>query len=471
MLKFLMITVVALQSLPHTRAFLDHCPIDRELKIDDVPLINVLEIFYNDLAFIEAVTESRQDRNYTKVLEELTWIVSSGIHYRQIDQMVQLLNTGHFAEATRRWNMIYWDQRDSLQVRSYLHYFRADTQRLMEHPIDASAQILDAINVRQRSSGVSVNDLEKLDGLVTLQRVSHFNRAVDFSYNLRTSPDFELLSTIHSVLKDDMSPLSRIRSAISDQLFASPIANEFPRESASDVASMSEVEAGPFDGMSRVDPSQDDFGGQSTSKRAAEGILCEFAQKLSILGSISYDDNEVKLDYASLMQQLAELDADFARVFNEDVVRRIEDGQGRLALRNVVSFWSMLDSSGSKHLRRRPSNYPYSSGYEHGKMLETYAKYFRIEIYRRQSDHCTYLKQIEMLLDRIKDARQERRGVSLDKILELEGKIVALSLTCFHQRIRAAYQLSGAEDEQQLRAKREEFGSVDTYFPQTDIPF
>lgn len=473
MFVLLLITVALLQSAPQANGFLDDCPFDRDQKIDNTSVIGVLKNFYNDLVFVEAITESRQDRNYSNLLAELALIVSPGARHRQIEQMAQMLIMGHFEEAARRSNTIFWDQRDLLSVRSYLHYFKAEALRLRGFPADASSQVLDAIQVRQRSTGVSLNDLEKLDGLITLHRVSQFNKEVDYSYCLRPSPNFELLMKIHSILKDELSPLNTIRSAVLSRLPAIPV-------SCADnslTAHSSERESTSADGtrtmnqLPREDPDQDDFRGQSLPKKSAEGILCEFALKLSILGSSSPDGTEDKpLEYSNLVIQLTNLDAAFAKVFYENVVRLVENNQEATAMRNVVSFWSMLHSSGPRN-QSDPFTYPHLSQYEHGKMLETYAKYFRAEIYRRLRDHCKYLKQIEMLLDRIKNDRRERKGVSLDKILELEGKIVVMSLNCFHERIRSAYRLLGDEDEQQLDAKRDEFGSGDMYFPESGMPY
>lgn len=455
----LAIVLVGLQLAQRANGFLEDCPIDRDLRVDNDQVIAVLENFYNDLKYVRAVTESRHERDYSSQLGELPAIVSSGAQQRQIEQMVQMLSSGNFEEAYRRSNTIFWDIRDSLPVRSYLHYFKAEAQRLMGYASTASAQVLDAINVRQRSTGVSVNELERLDGLVTLQRVSQFNQEVDSSYGLRTSPNMRLLSLIHSVLRDDMSPLLRVRAVTLSRFLESSTmpAHAWPAMS---------------DGLHRVDPERDNFRGQTVPERSAEAVLCEFAQKLSTLGAASYGG--APPDYSHLVEQVAHLDAAFAHRFVDQVVRPVENNEGRLAMRNVVGFWTMLNAAGpaAAPSRRTPAgSAPHSSRYEHGKALETYAKYFRVEIYRRQADRCMYLKVIEMLLDRIKDARQARTGVSLDKILELEAKVVFMSLDCFRRRVRSAYQLDGGESEQQLRTRWADMGPSDRIFPPTDLPF
>lgn len=436
--------------------FLDDCPIDRGQRIGDDLVIDVLKAFYEDLVFLGAANDSPQARNYTRLIEAIRNIFPaqmSSFLRREIVHRLGLLESGRYAQAIGGHRSIYWDLRNMFEVRSYLHYFIAEALRMLGNTLEAMRQVLDAVNARHRSRGIPVNDLEKTEGLVTLQRVSDFNRRVDWSYGLSSSPNYQVLSLVQLLSRDELIPIRVFRIAVKHRLSGtSPTIG--PSGSSNETLTTEDTQ--------RIDPNLDDFSADSVLEAQARGILCEFARKLNILGSSS--SSHMAMDHSRVMNQLRMLVPDFASGFYELIVRNIEENEDQLALQSAQRFWSILQQPGSTTV-----NLTSADRHEAALMIEIFAMYFEVLIHLRSRERCAQLvNRIETLFTMITDARLRLRGLSLDKIVQLEGRIVFIWLKCFHKRVQLAYDLDGTDDKQQHAAKLAEFGGSDRIIPQSN---
>lgn len=425
---------------------LDDCPTPDD---DADRLLVTLKTFYDDLVFVKAVTETRRSRDYSWLIAEMRRQIASRKLQLAIERAEHEL-------LHRDWNRFSralfiraddWACRHAMQGRSYFNYLEAEAHRLMGDDQWAINYIQYAIGVRHQFTGVSINELFKLHGLVELQIVAHFNKAVDRLYGLKQSPNMRLLSALHAVLRHQTEPLDELRSAALDRLYRTAPAIELrPGTGDQDLRS---------DNMTRLDPHVDDISGQSVSGEAVDAILCEFAQKLSTLGlsSPQYAAATGGDHFDDVLEQLARLDADFAAELNAQVVS-VSKTDPQAALSNVETI--------CKQIRQ-------SLGYFN--FRETFARYLRAELYlsSEQSCHAAAIRSMQCDLDAIKYARMTRPGVSIGKIVELEGRIVYQLLGCFHRRLKWAYELDGTEDADQLEAKRDELGTCERKLPRDGL--
>lgn len=208
----------------------------------------------------------RQGRDYSKLTEDMTGVITSDYRQQQIRRAVSLFATGDITETHLEYLV-------SLRtVTSYLYYFKAEAYRLRGSPLRAPSQLYQSMEIRRLRFGVSINDLERLDGLITLERVSYFNQQVDRLYGISRSPDYDQLASALSLFEGNSAPLSKIRSSAT----SSPTITSSPRVR--------------FHDLQRIDPDQGDFSGQSVAKDSVESILREFSMKLKILGVSSPED-------------------------------------------------------------------------------------------------------------------------------------------------------------------------------------
>lgn len=436
------LVTVAFQSVLASE-FLDKCPIDLERRVDSVLLVDVLGTFYKDVVFVRAITESRQACNYKKLSEQVRYehreqsdpIISENV-YQTLNWIIDLLERKRVNEARFELNALksFECVRDGREM-TYLKYIEAELYRLAGDIGQACSSVLYAFMEREQSEGVSLDLLERLDGLIALQKVSQFNQDVDMFYGLMSSPNYKRLSLVHMILKDETMPLHKLRFRILYRLY----------ETKPTLGSSYETP--------RTDPDQDDFSGQSMSGASAEDILCEFAQKLYILGVSSEEDTPA--NYSDVMNQLRQLDVDFANELNERVVTKIE-----AELESVKDVASEM-----------ATDFEHSSPRLGNEIQEIFALYFSLELHRR-SEECCNLWQLDNLLEgfnRLRSSRYTYAGVSLGKIIELEAKIVLLWLACFHERVKLVFELEGNENEQQLAEKLDRFGTCNKTIPDSSL--
>lgn len=410
---------------------LDDCPFDKGQRIENELVVDVLVQFSKDLLIVQAITGARLDRDYDRLIQEMhisggsgsqAWI-SEDVH-KYFYWIVYLLrqNKINFARSELSTLRSYGYVSDGKEM-TYLHYLDAEADRLLNNNSDASASILSAYTERHGTPGITMNELERLDGLISIQKVSHFNQDVDWYHGVRRSPDYQLLSKVHETLGFEMAPLDSVRS----------IALAHFSDSS---------KAAPSRAMERTLPELDNISGHSVSYESAKAILCEFARKLALLGISSRD--RVPVDYGTVIEQVRRVDQDFAAKLSSKVLPYLER-DFKKTRKNLLGIWA-------SELKQR--NYD--------KTLVQFTRYFTAELYHlRIMDRCNlrYLDDMNDEMVAIKNIRQKNRGVSLDKLYELEGKFVVAWLKCFHERVKLAYNLVGNESERQLVAKRASIGA------------
>lgn len=445
MLLYLMITV-ALQLTTIQGGLLDDCGIDSEQRVDNDLVIDVLEDFYKDLIFVQASTETRQDRNYSGLtqeihnnygLESLPWI--SDNVYQFFYWIIHLLRQNRIEDAKSELSTLRsYDYVDGGKEMSYLCYLEAEANRLLGENPAASSSVLSAYLERREAPGVTLNELERLDGLISLQKVSEFSLNVDRYYGVGRSPDYHLLSILNSTLGSEMAPLNEIRFTALDRLY-----DTSPRiETAADASTSEGREAAVFADMQRVNPELDDFSGRSVSHASTKEILCEFAHKLHILGVSSRKDTSA--DHRAVIEQLRRIDPNFAERLNARVVAFLPTNL-ELAKENLRGIWT-------NDLRLARYN----------RIQQLFTRYFTAELHRlKMGDGCS-LDDLNDLHDNFVTTKHVRKmylGVSIARLIDLEARVALLWLKCFHERVKLAYDLAGNENEQQLEAKRVQLGT------------
>lgn len=444
LLSFMLIVALHLTA-PHLAAdFLEDGP----QRIDDDQVVYVLRTFYNDLEFVRAITESRQSSGYDELIEEVEGAIRSPDVRDQVQRGAAELFSGNWFGFTRTFSYNWESICSDVQGQSYCYYLTSELNRLRG---STNTYLLkNAMRTRQRYKGVSINELARLDGLIVLQIASQFNHQVDWLYGIRQSPNFELLSSVHTVLKDESTPFNDIRSAILERLFRTPpLIGIVGKDSSSGAV---------LDFMQRTDPHIDNFRNQgpTIARASVKGILYELAERLSILGVSPLEETDFTAasDYSPVIDQAKRIDTDFARELRENVVD-IFDQDPMRAIENVEALLRALD------------------GFGNSKSKQSFLKYFEVELRRRSTKKCNMdtLSEIEMGLVELDNSRRSSKGVSLGNIVELKGKVVFLQLKCFHARLKLTFKLSGYDTEQQLKAKRTQFGSSDRLLPVSDLVY
>lgn len=446
MLTILAITA-ALQLAPVAGDFLDECPIDRYLRVENELVMDVLRTFAKDLAFVQAGTQIREARNYSDLRHEMhdgEPLPPDMIEVRRFfDDAVDLLGQDRVDQA----KSLLMDRNRPAYVQTegtYWPYLQAEVERLLGNNTGAASAIVSLFLARTAATGVSINQLERLDGLVALQKVSVFNQDVNKLHGLARDVDADLLTLVRMVTRGELKPLKHLRAAVSGGMLREPRLplTGFP------VPITSVGPPRPTDSRRRVGPALDDFTGQSVSYGQVEAILCEFAQVLFILDISTLNEDAPEDDYGAVIAQVRQMDATLADTLQEDVVPYIHaDPEG--ARQRRIRFWRRRDET-----QPRPDDYLGSTEW-------VFREYFRLEHIRRTDGRCD-ARSLQSLQDGVKDIRDIRElvsGLSLDKIIELEAKVVLLWMKCFHARVRAAYELDGTEDEQRLAEKRARLGT------------
>lgn len=442
MLIILLITA-ALQPTLATD-FLKDCPVERDLRVEGDLVLDVLQTFYRDLEIVGARAGAREARNYQPLSTEMHYDYPEGTSpwssldiHQFFDTVIDLLQQNRIDRTKRMLDGIrFLRQFESGIEMTYMQYFQAEVNRILGKNRAAASAILTAYSERRSSVGISVNQLVHLDGLIALQKLSSFNRRVDRLHGLSISPDYKLLSLLHLMTKGEVMPLKELRTTVFNQL------SELQRADPMVGSKASTSSASPKSSeLKRVDPDQDDFTGETVSNEQVEGIMCEFAQKLSLLEVSSREG--APADYSSVLGQLRQLDADFADKLDADIVNNL-DANHELAKQKADEIWSGIvegpDLEGNKEL---------------------FMSYFNTELIRRSTDQCDLwaLQSMQMDVGTVKNIRKELRGISLDKMAEMDARVVLMWLKCFHKRVVGAYELDGSEDEQQLKEKKSRLGT------------
>lgn len=437
--------------------FLDDCPIDRGQQIGNDSIIHVLETFYKDLIFVRACTRSQQPRKYVRLFKDMNKSYHSDEHmrfggedfrserynaYSLTTNALKLLNENQVRGAMRLIDRDFGKPHFAFRnwVGTYLNFIKAEVRRLSGDYEMATDALLESLADRQEYTGVSVNHLERLDGLLALQKVSQYNRNFDTYLHISENASYQARLLIHSISKDELQPLSELRAEMVSRL---PWVPWLPLRSDSDSSGADSddeyVETGPV--------SNPEFSGQSVSMLSVERIFCEFGQRLNMIGGREIRNNVVASDYSDVIDQLKQLDANLAQLLDEQIVKYI-DTDIRRARKGA---WSKTNKDLFSSFR----------GDENYKSM--FLSYFHIELnYLQSEDACSNIFKLWGLPHIFSSLIEERvsfNGLSMGKLLELEARIVLHHLRCFHERVRLAYELDGSEDDQQLQSKWSELGA------------
>lgn len=439
-------TLLALHLASASAGFVDDCPgiVDPGWLLDNGRLVNVLETFYTDLVFVRASTESRQARDYAKTSEEVRSRASEESdpvivdnNYQTFHWIFYLLQRNQTSQARFEMNALkaYEHVNDGREM-TYLKYIEAEICRFLGDNERASTAVMYAFLERQQSEGVSLDVLERADGLVALQRVSQFNRDIDWFHGLATSPNQPHLSLVHMMLRNETMPLHELRFRLIHRLYETAPA------------------VGRSYRFSRLRPNQDNLSEQSVSHASARGMLCEFVHKLYVLG-VANSDPDAPADYSDVIDLLAQTDAALAVELNATVVTLIGTHFERAkdAARQLATDWS------------------HSSARDANEVQEVFVLYFNVELQRQSADRCNLWELRSLLEDfaRLKSIRGMHAGVSLRRMVQLEGNIVLLWLECFHERLKLAFELTGDESEQQLADKLTRHGTCRRIVPDSAL--
>lgn len=416
--EMLLLIIIALQSTA-ANAFLEHCPIDRTLILGDRLVVDVLKTFYNDLVFVGAATDTCQKRDYAQVIAQLD---DSGEQDRLLNDVAKLLSRNQFkiAEQSLSGNLNNEWYTGDVRRNSYLSYFQAEANRLMDNDAKAFEFVQKALANRQASVGISVQALERLNSLLTLKGVSRFNRYVDQVYGVFQSTNYEKLPLLHSSFEKNLAPFSEIRSKLANK-FAEIINAEATK-------------------MERTNLELIDLSDQSVATANVESILCEFARKLELLGVSTSAPRSSYDEYHSVLLQAVEPPRTFDSGYDlRKAVGQFEESM-TLANEALYELWkrSSLD-----------------------KFQMVFIRYFIIEWDRRSKNSCYLLSKMQQGIDAIKRAREGHMGLTLSSLYILEAKVLFTSMDCVHRRVRSFYHLIGDEDVHELAAKQAEFGGGD----------
>lgn len=436
------VIIVVVQST-FANGFLDECPIDRTQRIGNDLVIDVLGTFYKDLVFVQACTKSQLPRNYSSLMKEIKYLadIDKVEPDKIFTELVRLLEENRVSEAGSLLVNSDAYAYSTDWTTSFCDYFQLEILRLSDNFAEAIQTFSFALSSRRDTVGVSMNQLERLDGLLALKKVSEFNKDVDRYYGLRDSANYQTLPLVYSLFKDELESVDKMRSQVYNRLFW--------RDPSIALSSGVSPVALAY-GMKRLNPDLDDFSGNSVSQGAAEGMLCELAQKIALLGvsTRTQPKQSTSADYSKVIDQLRRLDAEFAKQLQESVVDHI-DKDLELAKDKAHDMWvDMVYASNS------------TATYDD--IQRIFVGYFDVELYRRSEDRCNLwsLNVLQADLNLIKILRQKQRGVSLAVLAELEGKFLLDWLDCFHKRVALAFRLDGSEDELQLKSRRSKIGAA-----------
>lgn len=435
---FLALTVSLLPMI--LAGYLDESPIFATQSLDGHRVIDVLNRFYKDLTLLKTIcSTSQQSGDYSGIMAENRAVVSEDQFKQQIDLVFgSLQSEAHIYDILDKCDEFLRMQKDSLRdqsvdqtkvmtAQSYLHYAKAETYRLLGDHVKAMSQISDASVIRQRVRGISLNELERLHALIIVQRLSEFNHEVDNLFRLGGTCEGGI-SRWYLLYRNSMDPLG---ATVSERI------------------------------------NLDDFSGRCISGQRVASIFNEFTDKLGTLDiSLPASTSEretASAYYLSVIEEVSKVNKDFAIELNDQVVDSIKKDYEREALNAADKLVGKLHDYGSWTVLGSTSHTMEEKSLETSKRrtLETYAKYFKAEIYRR-STNCNFLILAELMLDRVKNIRQTYEGISVGKLIELEGKIAFKSLICFHKRMTSIYKLRGDESNQELETRRVEHGGCES---------
>lgn len=121
-------------------------------------------------------------------------------------RVLDLLRGNQFRAAEKEMMEDYNSVESDLDgwIGSYQFFIEAEMERLSGDYEPASDGLISSFMHRQMCKGISMNHLERLDGLLALQRVSQYNRNLNASFKISESANYQAHREVHSVWKDEL---------------------------------------------------------------------------------------------------------------------------------------------------------------------------------------------------------------------------------------------------------------------------
>lgn len=277
-------------------------------------------------------------------------------------------------------------------------------------------------------------DDNRADALDVLKLVHKYVLEVDKTYNVRKSPDYDMLSELHNRIQWWMAPLNVIRKEISNRL---------------------ETEYTPVEGE-RVSPALQIYRGQDpVDKDAVESILCEFVRKMEILvpdgprwrpptaeqvsepGEIKKTSFFSKMfgrnaksanedDYSDIVFELNSMDAEYANLINLRVVKFMQS--------NPKKAYANVNNENLELTKQELHSSDGTPSYK-----QVYTQWLRAEVIRSSLANSCDADSLRIMMSDVASVRSIRetlQGVALGRLLELETKVLLPVIKCFHRRLR-----------------------------------
>lgn len=427
-------------------------------RFGDVPVVRIVETFFEDLQYVSAVEDEPRARDYEFIGEDFEKLLHEGFindtgrinpaHMKalpKIAELASLLNDNHFREALE-----YSKQIDLLEFQfeipgSYLNYLMADLHRLTKNPFRARLALYPIFDIRKLRHGIAANRIEMFDGLLTLRLVYDLlDYFLPVGYESQ-SLDSDTLRKVHSMTIDKMEPLVELAAEIRDSIpDLEPLNFD---EHASVSSSIDRMEGGISD--------------NNLAKSKAEGILYHFFRIIMIAGRDELPRYTRSSDFSRVMEQLRHLDEDIAREFEDRFLKDIDSDRHKAQMEVFEMQLELRDRSRKSHDSEKraegePSGEPER---EHREKLirRIFLAYFNLELNMFQED-CKDLYKVAyfpILLNWAQRAREEHEGISADIWFELVAKFALHAMNCFHERVQLVYGLDDDDDDESRKRKYE----------------
>lgn len=388
---------------------------------------DILDKVNKDLSFLQVVRDPDQC-NYNQIMDEIQNSLEPNLFLHRsvsgriespdrFEEVVKLLERGDsseaigmsvkIAKALNNCEGCLWNEVWVKTAQSYLHYLIAEAQRKLGNHKSSLYHLMEATFVRQTAKGISVDELEKLNALIALQRVAKFNQDVN-----------------------------ELGAGDSDDCYANEAADQMH----------------PYHDVSTRISSQD-FDGQCVASQVVNSILVQFEENLRIL-DLSSDRSDSVLVKELTSDQVERLE----KLLTERSAQKLLDGTSSDAIELWQQFYSV--NIDPKLFKSHPN-----SDEQRQRWTTDLIDYLKAEVYHRSND-CNRVLSSEVMLDRIKQSRRMRDGLPLNKLLQLEGRIVLKTLICLIRSTETIYQLDEQGDKQRWDSKRSILGGSESLLPQ-----
>lgn len=412
-------------------------------RLGDAPIMDTIETFYTDLKFVKAATDDIVDRDPAVLRQEIESMhelspegdaVRDG--YPVLMNLLEFWEKRQYPNALRLVAEHEGQESFSDWIGTYFKYLSAEMRRTISRFDQSITAVLSAFVDRQTYMGISMNQLERLDGMLILAMVEAFRFRFDDIYGFTDSYGGGQLRDINSKVSHELKSMRELQKDIKESF---PELN-YESDGGSDGESI--------DTATRARHGARQFYcKQCVHYGKAEFDLYDFFSRFIIAAPTDVPKHMKSSDYSRVMDQLRELDEDFAQEFEDKVLKHIDTDikQARKVVKEM-----MREEIG------KPEEGP--------KTRRIFLAYFHTEMNLLQAeDSCSNVHKLNEILEitgYLLHDRVEHEGLSVDIVFELLGKTLLHMMECFHERVKMVYELGGDESPQELEAKHSELGAA-----------